>query len=144
MKKLILSFLGVLFLLSCNSFDASQSQVLHYPSQIQWKQVSPGIQMAVVHEGTGEVLTKGSLVEVHYVGWYTDQIEFYHSVRLKKLYRFKLGRGRVIPAWDTTLLGLKRGSQIYVRSDHRHAFGDGRADGLRSFVDVVFGIHILD
>lgn len=144
MKKLILLSLSAILLFSCNSFDPSQSLVLEYPTEIQWEDVSPGIEMALVSEGSGEVLSKGDKAEVHYVGWYTDQTEFYHSVKLNKTYRFKLGQGRVIPAWEKTLLGLKKGSQIYVRSNHQNAFGDGRADGLRSFVDVIFGIHILE
>ena len=102
------------------------------------------IEVVIVQEGQGELLEKGAKAEVHYVGWYTDQTEFYHSVKLNKTYRFKLGQGRVIPAWEKSLLGLKKGTQLYVKSNHENAFGDGRADGLRSFVDVIFGIHILE
>lgn len=131
-------------LLACQSQDLQQLKIREYPQEAQWDSIAPGIQRYVVQVGQGVTIEAEDAVEVHYLGWYTDQTPFYNSIDLDKSYRFKLGRGRVIPAWEKSLVGLSRGTQVYIKSDHHNAFGDGRADGLRSFVDVVFGVYITD
>lgn len=148
MKFLFYAFLCSLCLISCDSYDSSQSLIREFPSQDSWQslreELTQGVERFVVSQGQGETLDSGMSVRVHYIGWYDDGTEFYNSIQKDKPYRFKLGVGRVIPSWELSLKGLNKGTQFYLRSDSEHAFGDGQADGLRYNARVTFGIHVLD
>lgn len=148
MKFLFIAFFCSLCLISCDSYDASQTRIQEFPSidsmQTLHEELTPGVERFIISQGQGEILDSGMTARVHYIGWYDDGTEFYNSIEKKKPYRFKLGIGRVIPSWELSLKGLKRGTQFYLRSDSHHAFGDGQADGLRYHARVTFGIHVLE
>ena len=62
--------------------------------------------------GDGEAATAGHIVEVHYVGvsWKTKQ-QFDASWDRGSTFKFKLGKGEVIPGWDQGVAGMKVGGR---------------------------------
>ncbi|KAK3602380.1 hypothetical protein CHS0354_011215 [Potamilus streckersoni] len=65
--------------------------------------------------GDGKVLENGDLVEVKYEGClftnYTFGQVFDSNISADKLFRFKIGQGKVIKGWDQGMLGMKKGSK---------------------------------
>ncbi|KAL3872320.1 hypothetical protein ACJMK2_040252 [Sinanodonta woodiana] len=65
--------------------------------------------------GDGKVLENGDSVEVKYEGClfsnYTFGQVFDSNVSSEKLFRFKIGQGKVIKGWDQGMLGMKKGSK---------------------------------
>lgn len=65
--------------------------------------------------GDGAAVDTGDMVEVKYTGWLltnnTQGQEFDSNVKADKLFRFKIGGGKVIKAWDQGVIGMKKGSK---------------------------------
>lgn len=62
--------------------------------------------------GDGEEATSGRIVEVNYVGvsWKTRQ-QFDASWDRGETFKFRLGKGEVIPGWDQGVTGMKVGGR---------------------------------
>jgi peptidylprolyl isomerase len=62
--------------------------------------------------GEGEEAISGRIVEVHYVGvsWKTHQ-QFDASWDRGETFKFRLGKGEVIPGWDQGVVGMKVGGR---------------------------------
>jgi FKBP-type peptidyl-prolyl cis-trans isomerase len=63
--------------------------------------------------GTGKEATKGTNVEVHYVGvaWSTGK-QFDASWDRNEAFEFRLGAGQVIAGWDQGVAGMKVGAVV--------------------------------
>ncbi|XP_062586110.1 FK506-binding protein 15-like [Saccostrea cucullata] len=65
--------------------------------------------------GDGTSVDTGDMVEVKYTGWlltnHTFGQEFDSNAKADKLFRFKIGQGKVIKAWDQGVVGMKKGSK---------------------------------
>ena len=66
--------------------------------------------------GDGEEAVAGRVVEVHYVGvcWKTGK-QFDASWDRGSTFKFKLGKGNVIPGWDRGVAGMKVGGGAVSR-----------------------------
>ena len=75
---------------------------------------SPSYQLELedVAVGDGEEAVAGRVVEVHYVGvsWKTGE-QFDASWDRGDTFKFKLGKGQVIPGWDQGVAGMKVGGR---------------------------------
>ena len=114
------------------------------PSEIAWQELQPGLEIAIVHQGIGVKVKKSDKVQVHYTAWYEGGHMIDSSIKKGRAYRFKVGVGRVIKAWDLSLVEVTKGSEYYLRSNSDFAFGDGKEDNVRGFVTVIFGIKLMN
>ena len=75
--------------------------------------------------GDGAEATKGSKVTVHYVGVaFRSGEEFDASWNRGEPFRFKLGKGQVIPGWDQGVQGMKVGGRRQLIIPPGLAYGD--------------------
>ena len=74
--------------------------------------------------GTGEEAVSGRVVEVHYVGvsWKTGQ-QFDASWDRGDTFKFRLGKGEVIPGWDQGVAGMKVGGRRRITIPPMLAYG---------------------
>jgi peptidylprolyl isomerase len=81
--------------------------------------------------GDGDEATAGNVVEVHYVGvsWQTGQ-QFDASWDRGDTFKFKLGRGQVIPGWDQGVEGMKVGGRRRITIPPNLAYGKRGAGGV--------------
>jgi peptidylprolyl isomerase len=98
--------------------------------------------------GEGDEAGSGRVVEVHYVGvsWKTGE-QFDASWDRGSTFKFKLGKGQVIPGWDRGVAGMKVGGRRRLTIPPNLAYGKrgaGRVIGpdetLVFVVDLV-GLH---
>lgn len=147
MAKFLLFFLFLIAsvtLLSCKEEDSGPSvHNFSNASALEWIQVEKGLEYAILSLGKGDSIKEGTKLEVYYTAWYPDS-SIVDSNKDKRPHRFKVGQGRVIKGWEQLIPMANKGGKIFIKLSHEFAFGDGKADGVRSFSSVYFGIEIED
>ena len=82
--------------------------------------------------GEGTSVETGSSVEVKYTGWLltnnTFGQEFDSNVKSDKMYRFQIGKSKVIKGWHTGVVGMKRGSKRLLIVPPSLAYGSKGID----------------
>ena len=93
----------------------------------QWMTTLTGLQYRDVKVGDGETAVAGNEVEVHYTGWlYVNGqkgTKFDSSRDRNELFKFPLGRGRVIDGWDEGIQGMKIGGTRELLIPPRLGYG---------------------
>lgn len=95
--------------------------------------------------GEGDEATKDTKVSVHYVGVsFTSGEEFDASWNRGQPFEFKLGKGQVIPGWDTGIQGMKVGGRRKLTIPSAMAYGARGAGGvIKPHEPLVFVIDLL-
>lgn len=82
--------------------------------------------------GEGTSVETGSSVEVKYTGWLltnnTFGQEFDSNVKSDKMYRFQIGKSKVIKGWHTGVVGMKKGSKRLLVVPPSLAYGSKGVD----------------
>jgi peptidylprolyl isomerase len=81
--------------------------------------------------GEGDEAVAGQVVEVHYVGvsWKTGT-QFDASWDRGDTFKFKLGKGQVIPGWDEGVAGMRVGGRRRITIPPHLAYGKRGAGGV--------------
>ena len=81
--------------------------------------------------GDGHEARAGSVVEVHYVGvsWSSGE-QFDASWDRGETFKFKLGKGKVIPGWDQGLAGMRVGGRRRLTIPPDLGYGQRGAGGV--------------
>ncbi|UGS35763.1 FKBP-type peptidyl-prolyl cis-trans isomerase [Capillimicrobium parvum] len=81
--------------------------------------------------GEGDEAVAGQVVEVHYVGvsWKTGN-QFDASWDRGDTFKFKLGKGQVIPGWDEGVAGMRVGGRRRITIPPHLAYGKRGAGGV--------------
>ena len=95
--------------------------------------------------GEGDEATKGSKVEVHYVGVaFSTGEEFDASWNRGQPFRFTLGKGQVIPGWDQGVAGMRVGGRRKLTIPSAMAYGARGAGGvIKPNEPLVFVVDLL-
>jgi peptidylprolyl isomerase len=96
--------------------------------------------------GDGHEATKGSYVEVHYVGvsWSTGQ-QFDASWDRRETFRFGLGGGEVIAGWDQGVQGMKIGGRRRLTIPPHLGYGARGAGGvIKPNETLIFVVDLID
>ena len=104
-----------------------------------------GLQVQVLEEGSGPVVTAGRTIVVNYLGQVWDGEIFDTSYDRGETISFPIGTGAVIGGWDKGLVGQSVGSRVLLSIPPEHGYGMrgvpqagiGGTDTLVSVVDVV-------
>ena len=96
--------------------------------------------------GTGKEATKGTTVEVHYVGvaWSTGK-QFDASWDRNEAFEFRLGAGQVIAGWDQGVAGMKVGGRRSLTIPAHLGYGNQGAGGvIKGGETLVFVVDLLN
>ena len=96
--------------------------------------------------GTGKEATKGTNVEVHYVGvaWSTGK-QFDASWDRNEAFEFRLGAGQVIAGWDQGVAGMKVGGRRSLTIPAHMGYGNQGAGGvIKGGETLVFVVDLLN
>ncbi len=96
--------------------------------------------------GTGKEATKGTNVEVHYVGvaWSTGK-QFDASWDRNEAFEFRLGASQVIAGWDQGVAGMKVGGRRSLTIPAHLGYGNQGAGGvIKGGETLVFVVDLLN
>ena len=95
--------------------------------------------------GDGEEAKSGHTVSVHYVGVaFSTGEEFDASWNRGEPFRFRLGRGQVIPGWDAGVQGMRVGGRRKLTIPSAMAYGARGAGGvIAPHEPLVFVVDLL-
>lgn len=105
-----------------------------------------GVVKQVLREGQGETPLLGQEAEVHYVGTLqSDGSQFDSSRDRQETFKFVLGKGSVIKAWETAVITMRRGELSRVVATAPYAYGErGSPPKIPGGATLVFEIEMVD
>jgi peptidylprolyl isomerase len=103
------------------------------------------VQTKVLKQGTGPVVAKGDLLVADYLGQIWGGSVFDNSYDRKAPTGFQIGAGKVIPGWDSTLVGVKAGTRILLSIPPAEGYGaQGQATaGISGTDTLVFIVDVI-
>lgn len=142
MKSVVLAGLMSLTLPVC----AAQQGPVVTPQQTNDVVTTPsGLSYVDLKAGEGESPKSGQTAIVHYTGWLqqNDQ-KFDSSVDRNEPFRFHLGKGEVIPAWDEGVATMKVGGKRQLIAPASLAYGANGVPGtIPPNATLVFVVELL-
>ena len=104
------------------------------------------IEVKIINDipGNGIEIVNHSKVSVHYIGKLENNIEFDNSYKRDQLFNFQIGVRKVIPGWETGLLGMKEGGKRTIFIPHQLAYGkNGAGDLIPPESNLIFEIEVF-
>ena len=103
-----------------------------------------GLYVHDVVVGTGPVCDSMATAEVHYTGWLADGTKFDSSRDHGETFRFTVGIGQVIPAWDEGVRGMKVGGKRQLIAPPKLGYGDiGVPPDIPRMATLVFDVELV-
>jgi peptidylprolyl isomerase len=103
-----------------------------------------GLYVHDVVVGTGPVADSMATAEVHYTGWLADGTEFDSSRKRQETFRFTVGIGQVIGAWDEGVRGMRVGGKRRLIAPPKLGYGDiGAAPVIPRMATLIFDIELV-
>jgi FKBP-type peptidyl-prolyl cis-trans isomerase FkpA len=94
--------------------------------------------------GTGAVADSMTTAEVHYTGWLADGTKFESSHDGGTPYRFTVGIGQVISAWDEGVRGMRVGGKRQLIVPPRLGYGDiGSPPSIPRMATLIFDLELV-
>ncbi|OAF69652.1 Rotamase [Intoshia linei] len=103
-----------------------------------------GILKTIIKEGRGNTVGKDVNVNVHYVGTLQDGTEFDSSRKRNDFFKFKVGAGSVIKAWDLGVASMKIGEICNLKCAPQYAYGkNGSPPTIPANATLNFEIELI-
>jgi len=101
-----------------------------------------GVYYVKLSEGTGDKPTDGSIVKIHYSGYFIDGKPFDTSYG-KNPYKFIVGQSQVIEGLDEGIKQMQEGEKARLIIPSKLAYGDKGSDGILPYSTLVFEIELI-
>jgi FKBP-type peptidyl-prolyl cis-trans isomerase len=95
--------------------------------------------------GTGEEASAGRVAVVQYEGKLADSGRVFDSTKGRGQFKFVVGQGSVIPAWDEGVATMRAGGKRKLYCPSRLAYGEQGAGGngeIPANADLVFDVEL--
>ncbi len=107
-------------------------------------EVTEGVYLVKIKEGTGSSAGVGLSAIVHYTGWLMDGTQFDTSRDDSSPFSFTVGAGYVIPAWEYTVRRMRVGDRVLMYTTSANAYGaKGAGDDIGPYATLKFEIELL-
>ena len=106
----------------------------------------PSLQRVILSEGTGPVTAKGDWLITNYLGQVWGGEVFDNSYDRGTTSAFQIGAGKVVPGWDTALVGVPVGSRVMLSLPPADGYGPAgnSGAGIKGTDTLVFVVDIVD
>lgn len=94
--------------------------------------------------GTGDEVSEGDTVSVHYIGTLQNGQEFDNSKKRGTPFEFTVGEGMVITGWEEGLLGMKVGGERVLVIPPEKAYGEQGIGPIPGNATLIFAIELLE
>ncbi len=96
-----------------------------------------------VKMGSGQSVTSGDTVTVHYVGTLRDGSKFDDSYVRGEPFTFKVGAGKVIKGWDEGLIGMQVGGERILVVPPELAYGNQQVGPIPANSPLIFKVELV-
>jgi len=105
-----------------------------------------GVDIDVKKVGDGVTKPKkGQTVEVHYTGTLTDGKKFDSSRDRGQTFKFKIGQGEVIKAWDEGVAQMSKGERAILTCSPDYAYGSKGVPGvIPANATLIFDVELIN
>lgn len=104
-----------------------------------------GLQIEDIKIGTGNAVTAGDTVVMHYSGTLTDGTKFDSSYDRGTPFTTRIGVGQVIQGWDMGVPGMKIGGKRKLTIPSALGYGESGAGGvIPPNATLVFEVELLE
>ena len=105
----------------------------------------PSLQRVILTEGTGPVTASGDWLITNYLGQIWGGAVFDNSYDRGTTSAFQIGKQKVVPGWDTALVGVPVGSRVMLSLPPADGYGAaGKSDaGISGTDTLVFVVDIV-
>jgi len=106
----------------------------------------PSLQRRILVQGTGPTTVKGDYLVTNYLGQVWGGAKpFDNSYDRKATSTFQIGAGKVVPGWDTALVGVKVGSRVLLSLPPADGYGSAGSSGavIKGTDTIVFVVDIV-
>ena len=113
---------------------------------VDWKPVHSGLKVLDVKEGSGEPVTKGQRVAMHYTGWRASDGGQFDTSRNKTPLEMPLKTGRVglIEGWVDGVPGMKAGGIRRIFIPWPLGYGEGgNGPDIPPKTDLIFEVKLI-
>ncbi len=141
MRKLVLLFL-LIFVIG----TISNAQTREFTKIKKKKEytTSSGLKMVFYEvNNKAEYADSGDVVEIHYVGKFTDGKIFDSSYDRKRPLEFNLGTGRVIKGWEEALLYFHQGDSAVITIPPSLGYGERAYASIPANSTLVFNMKMI-
>lgn len=106
----------------------------------------PSLQRVILTEGTGPVTEAGQWLITNYLGQVWGGTVFDNSYDRGKTSVFQIGAKKVVPGWDTALVGVPVGSRVMLSLPPADGYGaaGNESAGIKGTDTLVFVIDIVN
>lgn len=101
-----------------------------------------GFQYKFVLSGEGDKPASMQQVFVHYTGYLLDGQQFDSSYG-REPFKFRLGKGKVIPGWEAVVAGMRPGQKVIVKIPPEYAYGGQAVGPIPANAPLVFYIELV-
>lgn len=111
---------------------------------INVKPTKSGLYIVFLKKGKGKKTKIGDIAKIHYKGSLINGKILASSINKGEPYKFKVGEGSVIKAWDEALLNMRVGDKVKIIVPSKLAYGeDGYKNKIPPFATLIFEIKLL-
>ena len=104
-----------------------------------------GIIKNIISYGNGDNPSEGQEVIAHYTGTLLDGTKFDSSLDRNEPFKFQLGIGQVIKAWDLGFATMKKGEKAMIIAKSEYAYGkNGSPPTIPPDATLQFEVELLD
>ncbi len=93
--------------------------------------------------GTGDPVTDGDILSVHYHGWLTDSTLFDSSYPREEPFLFRLGIGTVIPGWERGIVGMRLDGERQLIIPSSLAYGSQGRGQIPPNATLIFEVVLV-
>jgi peptidylprolyl isomerase len=148
---IVLAVVIVLVYITINKKESStfENKEVEVGENTNMQNAIDGVKIAVLKEGTGEVVKAGDTVAMNYTGTFENGTAFDSNIDPKfghvEPFVFTIGAGQVIKGWDLGIAGMKVGEKRTLVLKPEFAYGAGGAGNgaIPPNSTLVFEVELL-
>ncbi|MBI2019363.1 FKBP-type peptidyl-prolyl cis-trans isomerase [Candidatus Daviesbacteria bacterium] len=101
-------------------------------------------QIKDIKTGSGQEVTSGDYVVIHYLGTLENGQKFDSSYDRGEPFQTRIGVGEVIEGWDMGVVGMKVGGKRKLIIPPQLAYGDREIGSISPNSTLIFEVELVD
>lgn len=125
-----------------NSNNVNEAE--NEPQGEEFIELTEGLNMKALAQGSGEPISIGQVAVVHYTGTLDDGTVFDSSIPRGDTFEFTVGAGQVIRGWDIGVAGMKVGEKRLLVIAPELAYGSTARGPIPANSTLTFEVELFE